>query len=153
MPQLALSAGDLGPDFELQSTAGQSVHLYRTLEDSSVVLFFYVRAFTPVCMAEVCSFRDNAADFAGLNAAIYGISSDTDSVAQRFASFHKLPFPLLVDEGSRVRNLYRVPKMFGFLPGRSTYVIGQNKRILQVTNGGLESSPHIRESLKALKTL
>ena len=153
MSQVALAAGDLAPAFELQSTDGTSVHLYRTLENSSVVLFFYVRAFTPVCMAEVCSFRDNAGEFAGLNAAVYGISSDADSVAQRFASFHKLPFPLLVDKDSRVRNLYRVPKMFGFLPGRSTYVIGQNKRILQVTHGVFESSPHVKASLKALRSL
>ena len=151
MSQSPLVAGDLAPDFTLSSTTGGPVHLYGCLERSSVVLFFYVKAFTPVCMAEVCSFRDNALNFSDLNATIYGISSDNEGVARSFAKFHQLPFPLLLDEGGCVRESYRVPKMLKLFPGRSTYVIGQNRRILEVIHAGLESHAHMQGSLDVLR--
>ncbi len=153
MPQPTLAIGAQAPDFSLPSTSGTTVQLYRELEHSSVVLFFYVKAFTPVCMAEVCSFRNRLPEFNSSNCAVYGISSDSESVAKRFALFHQLPFPLLLDERGVVRNLYSVPKLFGFLPGRATYVISQDRRILQITHGSLESARHVNESLDILRGL
>ena len=152
MTQQSLAVGDLAPDFELRSTTGEFVHLYDQLERASVVLFFYVRNFTPVCMAEVCSFRDRITEFSEMRAQIFGISPGGESATKRFADYHKLPFPLLLDERDRVRKLYRVPKLFGFLPGRSTYVIGQDRRVLQATHAGFESKPHIVESLASLRS-
>ncbi len=141
----------IAPDFTLASASGESVHLYEALNASSVVLFFYLRAFTPVCMAEVCSFRDNAEEFRHLNAIVYGITSDREVLTRRFAAYHKLSFPLLLDQGNRVREAYAVPKTLGLLPGRSTYVIGQDRKILQSTHAGFDSSKHIGESLKFLR--
>lgn len=117
-----------------------------------MVLFFYLRAFTPVCMAEVCGFRDNAEEFRQFNAAIYGVTSDSEALTRRFIAYHKLPFPLLLDPGNRVRAAYALPKTFGLLPGRSTYVIGQNRKILQVTHAGFEGTKHMIESLSFLKS-
>ncbi len=152
MPQRSICTGDIAPDFTLTSSSGDSVHLYLALETSSVVLFFYLRSFTPLCMAEVCSFRDNAEEFRHLNAAIYGISPDSETITRRFAAYHRLPFPLLLDGGNRVRASYGVPKTLGLLPGRSTYVIGQNRKVLQATHAGFESTAHVVESLKSLRS-
>ncbi len=151
MQQPALSVGDIAPDFTLASTAGEPVHLYTQLQHSAVVLFFYLAAFTPVCTAEVCSFRDNSEHFTDLNAAIYGIGSGTETVTRGFAKYHRLPYPLLLDRGNRVRNLYRVPKAFGLLPGRSTYVVGQDQKVLHITQAGFDSHPHVLESLDILR--
>ena len=147
-----LCAGDLAPDFTLASGSGAFVHLYSQLEHSSVVLFFYLKAFTPVCMAEVCGFRDHAAEFKQLGAAVFGIGSEGESATRRFADYHKLPYPLLIDPDNRVRAAYRVPKVMGVLPGRSTYVIGQDRIILKVTYTALGSAPHVSESLKVLRS-
>lgn len=152
MPRRSLSTGDRAPDFTLASSAGDSVHLYQILEISSVVLFFYLRSFTPLCMAEVCSFRDNAEKFRCLNASIYGISPDPETLTRRFAAYHRLPFPLLLNQGNRVRAAYAVPKTLGLFPGRSTYVVGQNRKILQATHAGFESNTHVVESLKSLRS-
>ncbi len=149
--QLTLAAGDIAPDFELASTFGERIHLYGTLPHSAVVLFFYLAAFTPVCTAEVCSFRDSANQFADLNATIYGIGSGGHAVVKRFAEFNRLPFPLLLDPGNEVRKLYGVPKVLGILPGRATYVIAQDRRILRIIQNGFESAPHIANSLNSLR--
>lgn len=143
--------GDVAPDFELGCAEGHSVRLYEALNHSTVVLFFYLQNFTPVCMAEVCSFRNHVEDFRRLNARVYGISPGGDFLTKRFAAYHKLPFPLLVDRGGRVRKLYGVPKLLGFLPGRSTYVIGQNRKVLQITSSGLASELHTVEPLNLLR--
>ena len=151
MSQPLLSTGDIAPDFQLASVTGSNFQFYEALGHSAVVLFFYVQNFTPICTAEVCSFRDHVADFRHLNAQVYGISPGSESLTRRFAEYHKLPFPLLLDRDGYVRKLYRVPKLLGFLPGRSTYVIAQDKQILQITGADLVSKLHITESLKFLR--
>ena len=151
MSNSLLHPGDDAPDFTLQSTEGESVNLYATLTQSSVVLFFYVMAFTPLCTAEVCSFRDHAGDFRAANATIFGIGSEPEGVSARFASYNQLPYPLLADPGGRVRKLYRVPKLLGFVPGRVTYVIGQNRKIVQAMNAASKGREHALNSLDWLR--
>jgi peroxiredoxin Q/BCP len=116
-----------------------------------VVLFFYPKAFTPVCTAEVCGFRDSVDQFTSLHAAVLGISSDPPDTLTRFAQQNGITFPLLSDEGSNTRRTFGVPKMFGMLPGRVTYVIGQDRGIKQITVAGFKSDVHIAESLKHLQ--
>ncbi len=147
-----LQPGDNAPDFTLQSTTGESVNLYAALTRNSVVLFFYVMAFTPLCTAEVCSFRDHAADFRASNAAIFGIGAEPEAVSARFASHNQLPYPLLADPGGRVRKLYRVPKLLGLVPGRVTYVIGQDRKILQAMNAASQGREHAVKSLQWLRS-
>jgi thioredoxin-dependent peroxiredoxin len=146
-----LQVGDVAPDFTLSSSTGETIHLYDVLERSQVVLFFYPRAFTPVCTAEVCGFRDTTDQFTALNAAVFGISSDAPDTLARFAKENKIGFPLLADEGNQTRVAFAVPKMFGLLPGRVTFVIGRDRKIKHITVAGLSSDVHISESLKRLQ--
>jgi peroxiredoxin Q/BCP len=145
-----LNVGDTAPDFFLPTTNGRTMHLYEALEKNSVVLFFYLRAFTPVCTTQVCSFRENASQFHKLDAAVYGVSSDSLANAQRFAKLNQLSFPLLSDANGRVRRLYGVPKVLGLLPGRSTYVIGRDRIIKKVVHSQLKAETHIAETLRWL---
>jgi thioredoxin-dependent peroxiredoxin len=144
--------GDMiAPDFTLRSAEGPELNLYSELERSSVVLFFFPRAFTPVCTSEVCGFQDQFPAFQKLNASLLGVSSDSESAARRFRDTYLLQYPLLLDPGGRVRDLYRVPKLFGILPGRSTFVIGRDRRIVSVTHAQMSSQRHIEESLRFLQ--
>jgi peroxiredoxin Q/BCP len=142
----------IAPDFTLPSTIGAAVNLYQLLEKQPVVLFFYLRAFTPVCTSEACSFQNQLPSFQELNAAILGISSDSETVARKFAEAFKLKFPLLLDPGGKVRKLYNVPKFLGLLPGRSTYVISQDKTVAYATHSQLGSRVHVEESLRFLQS-
>lgn len=151
MSSAILQPGELAPDFSLRSTGGEMVNLYQSLAHTNVVLFFYVLAFTPLCSAEVCSFRDRADYFREENAVVFGIGSEPAALAARFARHHQLPYPLLHDPGSRVRKLYRIPKVLGLLPGRVTYVIAQDRKITQALNApslGREHAVKILETLR-----
>lgn len=49
-----------------------------------------------------------------------------------FRSKLDLPFPLLADEGGQIRKEWGVPKdLLGLLEGRQTYVIGEQRTIIQ----------------------
>ena len=142
----------IAPDFTLLSNTGAAINLYKLLEEQPVVLFFYLRAFTPVCTSEACSFQNQLPSFGELNATILGISSDSETLARKFAEAFKLNFPLLLDPGGVVRKLYKVPKFLGLLPGRSTYVISQDKTIAKTTHSQLGSRVHVEESLRFLQS-
>jgi thioredoxin-dependent peroxiredoxin len=141
----------IAPDFTLPSTTGAEIHLYSVLQKQPVVLFFYLKAFTPVCTSEACSFQSQLPSFQNLNAAVLGISSDSETVAHKFAAAFKLQFPLLLDAGGKIRKLYNVPKALGLLPGRSTYVISQDRNIAYVTHSLLGSHVHVEKSLRFLQ--
>lgn len=146
-----LKDGDSAPDFTLPSTTGEMVHLYEVLALSPVVLFFYLKAFTPLCIAEACRFREKLTEFRKYDALVYGVSSDSIRNAKRFASQNHLSFPLLSDGDGSVRSLYGVPKAFGLLPGRSTYVIGKDKKIKSIVHAQLGAQIHVAASLRILR--
>ncbi len=146
----AINVGDIAPDFFLPATNGRTVHLYERLGHSAVVLFFYLKAFTPVCTAEVCSFREKLNQFEMFDAEVYGVSSDSLSNAERFAKQNRLSFPLLSDADGKVRRMYQVPKVLGLIPGRSTYVIDRNRTVAKVVHSQLSAQAHIEESLRSL---
>lgn len=139
------------PNFTLPSITGAQINLYEVLEEQPVVLFFYLKAFTPVCTSEVCNFQNQLPSFQELNAAVLGVSSDSATVARKFAEIFKLKFPLLLDTGGVVRKLYGVPKLLGLIPGRSTYVISQDRIIVYATHSQLGSQVHIKKSLHFLQ--
>lgn len=143
-----LKEGDDAPDFILPSTTGEVVHLYEVLAQSPVVLFFYLKAFTPLCTVEACHFRENLREFRNYDALVYGVSSDSITDAKRFASQNHLSFPLLSDQDGNIRTQYGVPKALGLLPGRSTYVIGKDKKIKIVVHAQLGAQIHVAASLR-----
>src|SRR6478752_3483185 len=92
-----LKDGAKAPDFTLPDQDGNDVNLYDLLKDGPVVVFFYPKAFTNVCTAEACSFRDNFEEFAAAGARIVGISTDGIEKQKAFADRYKLTFPVLSD--------------------------------------------------------
>ena len=64
-----------------------------------------------------------------------------------------MPFPLLVDEGNRLRQAFGVPSVLGLLPGRVTYLIDGDGVIRLVFNNLLDGAAHRREALTALRLL
>ncbi len=135
-----LAIGDVAPDFTLRSTDDHQVNLYRTLQESTVVLFFYLKAFTPLCTKQVCGFQTERPSFARGGAAVFGISSDWEAAANRFGKSYGLTFPLLIDTQGEVRKLFRVPRVLGLLPGRTTFVIGRDRKITGLTHSQTAAS-------------
>ena len=93
---MALSVGDTAPDFKLFSSEKKEVSLSDFKGDNVVVLFFPL-AFTGVCTTELCTMRDNIADYNQLNAKVIAISVDSLFTLEKFKAEQNLNFPLLSD--------------------------------------------------------
>jgi thioredoxin-dependent peroxiredoxin len=148
-----VQAGQPAPDFTLPSQAGTPVSLADYRGKQVVVLYFYPKDNTPGCTAEACAFRDSHEVFAEAGAAVIGISSDSVDRHGAFADKHQLPFVLLSDSGGTVRGQYGVPKTFGLLPGRVTYVIDRDGVVRHVFSSMTHIDQHIGEALTVVKQL
>ena len=107
----------------------------------------------PVCSAEACSFRDRFQDFQDAGAEVIGISADSSDSHRRFAERLHLPFILLSDPDGAVRARYRVPRTFGLIPGRTTFLIDKNGIIQRVFSSQFQPAKHVTEALAALRKL
>jgi peroxiredoxin Q/BCP len=148
----ALAPGDTAPLIALPDQDGIERRSDR-LEGKALVLFFYPKDDTPGCTMEACAFRDSHADLQALGAEVWGVSGDDAASHRRFANRHRLPFPLLVDGGNRLRKAFGVPSVLGLLPGRVTYVIDGTGVIRHMFNNLLDGPAHRREALDALRGL
>ncbi|MDQ0681587.1 MULTISPECIES: peroxiredoxin [Streptomyces] len=148
----APETGDLVEDFALKDETGTLRSLTGLLADGPVVLFFYPAALTPGCTAEACHFRDLAAEFAAVGAQPVGVSGDSVDRQQEFADRHTLGMPLLSDEDGAVRERFGVKRGFSLAPNkRVTYVIGQDRTVLEVVRSELRMNTHADRALDALR--
>ena len=149
---MALQTGDVAPSFALEDQNGQMRRL-EDVNDRILVLFFYPKDDTPGCTAEACTFRDHYANLTALGAEVWGVSGDDAVSHRRFAERHQLPFPLLSDNTGSLRRSFGVPKTFGLLPARVTYVIDQQGVIQLVFNNLLDGPAHVREAERVVRSL
>ncbi len=145
--------GDPAPDFALTAADGRTVRLSDYRGKQPVVLYFYPKDNTAGCTAEACAFRDSYEVFGEAGAEVIGVSSDSVASHEGFARQHRLPFVLLSDPGGAVRRLYGVPRTFGLLPGRVTYVIDRDGIVREVFSSQFAAQRHIETALATLKRL
>ena len=130
--------GKPAPDFSLPSSSGETVTLKQFKGKKTVILYFYPKDETPGCTKEACGFRDLSADFEKVDAVILGVSPDAIDSHQKFATKHKLLFPLLSDPDSAVAKAYGVWKQKNLYGKkymgveRTTFVIDRTGRIAQI---------------------
>jgi len=147
-----IETGERAPDFHVTLTDGTPATLQDFIARGPLVLFFYPKDNTPGCTAEVCSFRDDYTSFTAIGAHVLGISSDTAASHAAFSAKHDLPFPLASDLDGAVRKAYGIPKTFGLLPGRVTFVIGTDGVVLNTFNSQFAPQKHISAALEALQS-
>jgi len=141
------------PEFSLKDQEGNLFHSTEHLGEKPLVIFFYPKDFTPGCTAEACAFRDHYEDFTDAGALVIGISSDSQASHRNFANRHRLPFILLSDPNKEVRRKFRVKnRLLNLLPGRETFVVDKDGKIV-MTFEGMQASGHVPRALKALKKL
>lgn len=123
-----LVAGDPAPPLRLEGTGGP-VDL-AALRGRRVVVYFFPKAFSPVCSDQVCTYRDRLPQFTEAGAVVLGVSPDTVDELHRFATEFNLGHPLLSDPGGTTAQRWGAwgPKTIngqstvGLL--RSTFVVG-----------------------------
>lgn len=102
---MSIKVGDKAPLFKLFASDKSEVSL-EDYKGKKVVLLFFPMAFSSICTAELCSMRDNIANYNDLNAQILAISVDSIGPLGRFKEEEKLNFPLLSDFNKEVSRSY-----------------------------------------------
>jgi peroxiredoxin Q/BCP len=147
-----MDVGDVVDDFELPDETGTPRKLSDLLANGPVVLFFYPAAMTTGCTKESCHFRDLAAEFAAVDAQRVGISRDSVDKQHQFSDKHGFDYPLLSDSEGTVARMMGVARKKG-PPKRVTFVIGQDRKVVEVVKSEIRMSVHADRALDALKKL
>jgi peroxiredoxin Q/BCP len=143
--------GDTAPDFELPDETGTKRKLSEFLAAGPVVLFFYPAAMTPGCTRESCHFRDLRAEFEAVGAQRVGISADSVDKQRQFSDKYGFDYPLLSDEDRTVAEAFGVKRGWGPIPTkRVTFVIGQDRTVLEVISSEINMSAHADKALEFL---
>jgi peroxiredoxin Q/BCP len=149
-----MHVGDLAPDFTLPDQQGAARTLSTMLASGPVVLFFYPAAMTKGCTKESCHFRDLAAEFAAVGAQRIGISMDSVERQSQFTQKNALDYPLLADVDGEVAKLFGVRRSLDFLKvKRATFVIGRDRRIVDVVTSEMNMDVHADRALGALRAM
>lgn len=132
---MSLSIGAAAPHFELFDTEKQKVSL-TDYAGKKLVLVFFPLAFTGVCTAELCTFRDSLSALNALNAEVVAISVDSLFVLDQFKKANDLNFKLLSDFNKTASkaydSLYEVFPAFEMqgVSKRSAFVVDENGQII-----------------------
>lgn len=148
---MPLALQQQAPDFALPSTSGNIFRLSETMKGQPCILYFYPKDFTPGCTREACEFRDQFAEFKGLDIAVVGISRDSVATHLRFKETYRLPFELLADERGEAASLYKATIPLLPLTRRITYLLDRNHRIASVYESMFGAGKHISAMAGAVK--
>ncbi|HEY4376107.1 MAG TPA: peroxiredoxin [Acidimicrobiales bacterium] len=94
---MALEPGQPAPDFTLKDHDGNDVTLSSFAGDKPVVLVFYPFTFTGVCEGELCSLRDDVAEFDAAGVQLLAVSCDSRHSQRVWAEQQGWTFPVLSD--------------------------------------------------------
>ena len=132
-----LEEGTKAPEFTLPDKDGNLVSL-SDFAGKKVVLYFYPRDNTPGCTRQACAFAGAYTEFKEINAAVIGVSKDSEASHRKFAEKHGLPFILLSDPELAAIQAYGVwqeKKLYGKVSMgvvRTTFIIDENGMIEKV---------------------
>lgn len=119
---VSVAVGAAAPDFELKTERGEKWRLSEQL-GNVVALLFYPKDETLVCTRQLCSVRDNWADYLATKALVVGVSPGTVNEHRAFAQRHRLPIPLLADIDRSVTKIYGFHWLFPTILTRVIVII------------------------------
>jgi len=126
-----VNIGDIFPNFILIEVSCENYNLYNDFAKSYLVLYFCPKDDSPGYTKQSCYFKDFYEEFKTFDYEIIGISSDNKNSHEKFKNNHSLPFKLLSDKNSMLRNELKLPKhFFALSPERIIFLIDKNKEIL-----------------------
>ena len=149
-----IGVGSTIPSFSLKDQNGKLFDINSVKGIKNLVIYFYPKDDSPGCTKEACSFRDQFEVFSQADAVIIGISGQSVQSHLDFANKYRLNYTLLSDEANEVRKLFGVPtNLLGLLPGRVTYVVNKEGKVVFVFNSQIQAQKHIDEALRIMKEL
>ena len=103
---MSIQIGQQAPDFSLFSSSKEKVTLSDFNGKKNVLILFFPQAFTGVCTTELCSVRDDIANYSNANAEILAISVDSIFTLAKFKELQQLNFTMLSDFNKEVSTSY-----------------------------------------------
>ena len=137
-----LKPGSTAPEFTASDSDGNDVTLSSLLRHGPLILYFYPADFTPGCTREACSIRDIHDDILAAGLQVVGVSPQDADSHERFREQHGLPFQLLCDPDKTLVRLYGVDGPMGFGVRRATYLIGQDRKIVDAIQADIRIDRH-----------
>ncbi|MFW6458793.1 MAG: redoxin domain-containing protein [Halodesulfurarchaeum sp.] len=148
--------GDEAPEISAPLANGdiEQFSLSEELDDGPVVLAFFPGAFTSVCTDEMCTFRDEMAQFNEVGATVFGISVDTPFSLNEFRDTHDLQFGLISDHEKSAIESYDVAMDFTDLgyhgvAKRAVFVVDENG---EVTYRWVSDDPGVEPDYDAVES-
>lgn len=123
---MSVEVGQEAPDFVLEDQDRNDVRLSDFAGVKRVVLLFYPFAFSRICTGELCTIRDDLADFQGEGVQVLAVSCDHGLSLKAWAEQQGYAFPLLSDfwPHGEVARAYGVFEEAVGVPRRGTFIIG-----------------------------
>lgn len=130
-----IAPGEVAPDFTASTHTGETIHLAALRGKQRVILVFYPGDDTPVCTKQLCELRDDWSALQSADTIVFGVNPANATKHTQFVEKYRLPFPLLVDTGSKIAADYGCSALFGLLIRRTVYVIDKKGRVVFAQRG------------------
>jgi len=157
---MSLRLGDLAPNFQAKTTAGD-IDFHEFLGNSWGVLFSHPADFTPVCTTELGRTALLKDEFAKRNVKVLAVSVDpldkhlgwvNDINETQNCS---VDFPIIADEDKTVANLYGMihPNASETFTVRSLFIIGPDKKVKLTITYPASTGRNFNEVLRVIDSL
>lgn len=150
----SIEIGTQIPDFQGKDQYGKEIKL-SDYHGKKLIIFFYPKANTPGCTAEVCSLRDGYNLLKKKGFELLGISADSQEKQFKFSEKYQFPFPLLADTDHKIAEIFGVwgeKKMMGRVYQgihRRTFVLDENQKVTHIVEK-VKTKNHAEQLLQIL---
>lgn len=128
-----LEVGAPAPEVTATTNTGAELAFTEVYAKGPTLVFFYPKAHTGGCTAQVCNVRDHYAELQEQGIQVIGVSTDKVETQQSFSEKHELPYPLVADAEKTVVKAFGVSTVFG-LADRQAYLVVDGKIVWRDTN-------------------
>ncbi|MEM9159570.1 MAG: peroxiredoxin [Verrucomicrobiota bacterium] len=116
------------PNVSALDYSGEVLNVSEFARDGFALVFFFPKAETPGCIAQVCSLRDAFEELTEEGVRVLGVSTDSVLKQKTFHEKRSLPYPLIADVDKVVVKAFGVPTTFGFA-SRQAYLFKDGKLV------------------------
>ncbi len=131
-----LKVGDVAPDFTVRDIDGKDLTLSKLVAEGPVVLAFFPKAYTGGCTREMEAYRDRFSEVEKLKGKVIAVSTDDVEKLKKWRTDLKAPQTFVADPQARLINQFTSTMPIIGLSSRATFVIGPERKILSVQEGG-----------------
>lgn len=140
-------AGAVAPDFTATDSDGNVHHLAEMVEQKTVIVAFFPKAFTGGCTQELKAYRDRYTEVEKAEGTVLAVSMDKRDTLKKFKESLKASFAFIPDPEGKLVSLYDVKMPVVSFAKRYTFVIGPGRKILRVDQD--DDAIHVENAVRA----